>query len=363
MTPAPTGILTMPIVGPSARAKLRTTTELVSTTGTAASSCATTPPPAGPAAVTIAHTRVGATIAPDAEILAETLRATRPADPSPPARVRSASTLTPRAGSEPTNAAAPPTPVGFARSSDPTTRPAHHASDTVPVALGGWLELRLYAEVFADAQAARIRFDNQRRRAAIDTIWADAQAARLADIEHQAGLIMRRTYRRVVPASIVAWQKDTRGVGEHLLARLLGTIGHPRIATPHHWEGERAARVLVADAPFERNAAKLWAYCGMGDPARKKRAGMTASDAGAHSVRRRDIDPPSDHPIGILMRASSRTQDGDFRLASPNRLDRRIRLFDGAVGCGSCHSVYSKERSHLVMSNRGSALCLNCHTQ
>jgi predicted CXXCH cytochrome family protein len=38
-------------------------------------------------------------------------------------------------------------------------------------------------------------------------------------------------------------------------------------------------------------------------------------------------------------------------------------LFDGNLGCGSCHSAYSKEPHLLVMNNRGSKLCLSCHTQ
>ncbi|MCC6676430.1 MAG: hypothetical protein IT436_04740 [Phycisphaerales bacterium] len=42
-------------------------------------------------------------------------------------------------------------------------------------------------------------------------------------------------------------------------------------------------------------------------------------------------------------------------------LDRRIRLFDRTVGCGSCHNVYSQQSKLLVMSNQGSQLCLKCH--
>jgi hypothetical protein len=96
------------------------------------------------------------------------------------------------------------------------------------------------------------------------------------------GLAMRRSFRRAAP-EVVAWLKTdaTVGIGEHLLARLLGTIGHPVLAQPHHWEGEGADRVLVDDEPFKRNVAKLWAYCGVGDPARKRRVGMTAEDATA----------------------------------------------------------------------------------
>jgi len=42
-------------------------------------------------------------------------------------------------------------------------------------------------------------------------------------------------------------------------------------------------------------------------------------------------------------------------------LDERIRLFDSRVGCGTCHSLYSKRAALLVMSNSRSNLCLSCH--
>ncbi|MHC4317018.1 MAG: cytochrome c3 family protein [Planctomycetota bacterium] len=42
-------------------------------------------------------------------------------------------------------------------------------------------------------------------------------------------------------------------------------------------------------------------------------------------------------------------------------LDRRIRLFDNRVGCGSCHSPFADDEALLVMSNLRSRLCLSCH--
>ncbi len=87
--------------------------------------------------------------------------------------------------------------------------------------------------------------------------------------------------------------------------------------------------------------------------------GTLSSDAGAHSSGLSDDN--SEHPIGVAMRGGGRTRGGDFKLA--RRVDERIRLFEGMVGCGSCHSPYSRETSQLVINNRGSALCMNCHTQ
>jgi predicted CXXCH cytochrome family protein len=62
------------------------------------------------------------------------------------------------------------------------------------------------------------------------------------------------------------------------------------------------------------------------------------------------------HPIGATYRSG---RGGGLRPSA--LLDERIRLFDDRIGCGSCHSPYSPEPSLLVMSNQGSALCLDCH--
>lgn len=91
--------------------------------------------------------------------------------------------------------------------------------------------------------------------------------------------------------------------------------------------------------------------------------GMVAQDKGGQN-RGDDWGPGSrEHPIGVayVARSSGRGAEGGLRDAS--RLNRRIRLFDQTVGCGSCHSIYSKASSQLVTSNAQSQLCLGCHVQ
>jgi predicted CXXCH cytochrome family protein len=88
--------------------------------------------------------------------------------------------------------------------------------------------------------------------------------------------------------------------------------------------------------------------------------GMVASGKGSHAPGMRIDDFPSEHPIGVLYR-SVRDGKGMNRMVHPHALDKRVRLFDGTVGCGSCHSVYSPLKDGLVMSNQASALCLSCH--
>lgn len=147
-----------------------------------------------------------------------------------------------------------------------------------PPGPGPFDELRTLAESFEDAQKARIAIENRLRSG---TVPAGPVADALDSLEHaekKLGLAMRQNFRRTAPA-VSAWVNETPGVGEHLTARLLGAIGDPLIATPHRWEGEGEDRILVAGEPFVRNLAKLWAYCGHGDPNRRRRKGMTAEDA------------------------------------------------------------------------------------
>jgi hypothetical protein len=158
---------------------------------------------------------------------------------------------------------------------------ASSTAQTQPGGAGdGWLELRIWAEMFEDAMQQRIAANNRAERGGVDpTIYA-AYTDALQKAENVCALEMRRCYRRVVPESIRTWQKNTHGLGEHGIARLLGHLGHPRIATPHHWEGTGSARTLIADEPFERTISQLWQYCGHGR-AERKRKGMTADELAA----------------------------------------------------------------------------------
>lgn len=70
-----------------------------------------------------------------------------------------------------------------------------------------------------------------------------------------------------------------------------------------------------------------------------------------------NVDPQGNHPIGVKYRAAARR--GGLRPIGA--LDRRIKLFEGRVGCSSCHDPYSQEPYYLAISNIGSRLCLQCH--
>ncbi len=64
------------------------------------------------------------------------------------------------------------------------------------------------------------------------------------------------------------------------------------------------------------------------------------------------------HPIGVDYEEARRRSGG---LRPSSTLDSRIRLVQGKVSCVSCHNPYSEKEQLLVMENRGSRLCLECH--
>jgi len=65
------------------------------------------------------------------------------------------------------------------------------------------------------------------------------------------------------------------------------------------------------------------------------------------------------HPIGVSYEDAYRKKPGEYK--NINMLDKRIKLFNGKIGCETCHDHYSKEKHRLVMDNYRSRLCLSCH--
>jgi predicted CXXCH cytochrome family protein len=67
------------------------------------------------------------------------------------------------------------------------------------------------------------------------------------------------------------------------------------------------------------------------------------------------------HPIGMDYEATRFNRGAKTDLRPMTAVDRRIRFFNGRVGCGSCHDPYSTLYKKLVMSDEHSKLCLTCH--
>lgn len=141
-----------------------------------------------------------------------------------------------------------------------------------------WVQLRLLAEAHNAAQQFRIAIGNRLLHTnELEGLLGEPQA-----FEDRLMKLTVRQMRITAPASVRDWQKTATGIGEVMLARLLGSIGHPIIATPSHWEGAGDKRKLVRDSPFLRTPRQLRQYCGHGDPARSRRVrGMSAEEAAA----------------------------------------------------------------------------------
>lgn len=149
-------------------------------------------------------------------------------------------------------------------------------------------EVRVVARQFYDAQKSRIRAQNRYRAATARDEHIDPSFVEpirlMEDVEAMYQRVLRNHYRQVVHPAVREWVDKTPGLGEHLMARLLGEIGDPAIAYPAHWEesndqDNEGKRVLVFEEPFSRGVRELWAYCGFGDPDRRRKKGMTQEDA------------------------------------------------------------------------------------
>ena len=105
----------------------------------------------------------------------------------------------------------------------------------------------------------------------------------------------------------------------------------------------------------------------------KSRFGFSSSLAGGLDTESRDCmschdgtlagDLGNSHPVGVEYddRRRNLKQTGKRSLTPLHRLDSRVRLFSGTVGCGSCHSPYAGEDKLLIMKNTRSQLCISCH--
>jgi hypothetical protein len=153
--------------------------------------------------------------------------------------------------------------------------------------------LKNAANTFWDVQQFRVAMENRAGSGTVDPGYVAFASERYREIEDKVSGIMIEELKRCAPQSIRDWAARTPGIGRtadpHTLAKLLGMIGDPYIATPQHWverpgaKGGKAdpKRVLVDDPPYVRNLAKLWAYCGYGDPARRRYKKMPEADAAA----------------------------------------------------------------------------------
>ena len=150
----------------------------------------------------------------------------------------------------------------------------------------------------------RVRIMNSNRIGALQRSYGEPLphlleiANPLTQAEHLAELELVRAWRR---HPLAPWAKHVKGLGEKSVARLIAEIGDPSIGSRGHWEvsttspetnGSHSSnddqsvdasedekeptgkaprnRTWVIDEYFDRTVSQLWAYCGVGDPARNR---------------------------------------------------------------------------------------------
>jgi predicted CXXCH cytochrome family protein len=65
------------------------------------------------------------------------------------------------------------------------------------------------------------------------------------------------------------------------------------------------------------------------------------------------------HPLGKSYMKNVSRKKSVYR--SEHMLHSNLNLYDGKIGCGTCHNIFSRTRNLLVIDNDGSRLCLECH--
>ncbi len=138
-------------------------------------------------------------------------------------------------------------------------QPVQRTRDTQRTGGGLLLTIKTLGNLLDDLERVRIMNDNRigalEREHGSSLPELEVIAEQLRAVEHVAELNLKRAWRR---HPLAPWAKTYPGIGEKLIARLIAEIGDP------------------ATRP---NPAKLHAYCGIGDPARKRRTGMTQEEA------------------------------------------------------------------------------------
>jgi hypothetical protein len=91
---------------------------------------------------------------------------------------------------------------------------------------------------------------------------------------------------------------------------------------------------------------------------------ISAGTPSSHNGSSRSSSPGrrnTGHPIGMNYQTIISRQPGKYRSLSAS--NSRIRLFDGRVGCGSCHNLYNPAPYNLAAPFERGVLCLQCHNK
>jgi hypothetical protein len=165
-------------------------------------------------------------------------------------------------------------------------------------------QLRTASRNYYDAYRLSTRISNRLRALARAGEAFDpdlhAQLDGVNAMKDDSQKILTRVYRAVAPPKVRAFQRDTLGIGEVWMARLIGEVGDFVSYTEAWWEDTSQAggpdsdgddffrsdddtpipkRVLAIGEVRTTGVRELWAYCGHGDPERRRRRNQSQDEA------------------------------------------------------------------------------------
>ena len=179
-------------------------------------------------------------------------------------------------------------------------------------------QLRAASRNYFDSHQITTRLTNRQKalaRAGHVEPVLNEQLAIADDGRKRIGKELTRLYTQIAPPAIVKFQKETPGLGELYVSQLIGCVGDFRTFTEAWWEESSGGdedgigddhdshtlngnshttsdshssddsqrktekRVLVTGAVLTCGVRDIWSYCGHGDASRKRRKGMTQTEA------------------------------------------------------------------------------------
>lgn len=157
-------------------------------------------------------------------------------------------------------------------------------------------QLKTAAANYQDAHHNTTRISNRLKALEERGLYDPALDSQLQTAEvsrDESAKILRKLYRAVAPPAIVKFQQETIGLGDLLMAQLVGVLGDFKFYTEAWWETPEAGsqgdldsqetndgevpekRVLVIGETRTCGVRDIWSYCGHGDVERKRKRGAS----------------------------------------------------------------------------------------
>ena len=142
--------------------------------------------------------------------------------------------------------------------------------------------LKFWTTTYDDLEKLRFATENRMRSMILDhneLTYYDPTRQVIRDLQNTSKKEVEKLFKQGYP-ELYAWAREIPGLSNCWgLARLVGTIGDPFIATPSHFEKQDGKRVQVFDPPYLRTVKQLKSYCGVGDSKRRRtRRGITEAE-------------------------------------------------------------------------------------